>query len=256
MKVSVLIANYNNDQYIIDCINSLKKQTYQNIEIIFFDDNSKDKSLDVVKRFSEVKLLINEKEKKNHDSFNQLNSYKEAFKKCSGEIIFFLDSDDYFHEEKIANVVKEFEKKNNLKIIFDLPIIKTDRGEKIPKGQFFNKTYWPYIPPQSCISISRKYIEQVYDLIDFDLFPNIWMDFRISIFSKYILNNFYILNENLTNYRINNLSVNAKFKYLTIRWWKRRIEAHEYIKHYFKLNKIKYSRNLDFFLTKLINFFI
>ena len=59
MKVSILIANYNNDKYIIDCINSLKKQTYQNIEIIFFDDNSKDKSLDVVKRFPEVKLLKN-----------------------------------------------------------------------------------------------------------------------------------------------------------------------------------------------------
>ena len=59
MKVSILIANYNNDKYIIDCINSLKKQTYQNIKIIFFDDNSKDKSLDVVKRFPEVKLLKN-----------------------------------------------------------------------------------------------------------------------------------------------------------------------------------------------------
>ena len=59
MKASILIANYNNDQYIVECINSLKKQTYQNIEIIFFDDNSKDKSLDVVKRFPEVKLLKN-----------------------------------------------------------------------------------------------------------------------------------------------------------------------------------------------------
>ena len=57
-KVSILITNYNNDKYIIDCINSLKKQTYQNIEIIFFNDNSKDKSLDVVKRFPEEKLLI------------------------------------------------------------------------------------------------------------------------------------------------------------------------------------------------------
>ena len=65
MKVSILIANYNNDKHIIECINSLKKQTYQNIEIIFFDDNSKDKSLNVVKEFPEVKLLINEKEKKN-----------------------------------------------------------------------------------------------------------------------------------------------------------------------------------------------
>ena len=64
-----------------------------------------------------------------------INGYKEAFKKCNGEIIFFLDSDDYFHEEKIANIVKEFEKNNNLKIIFDLTIIKTDRSEKISKRQ-------------------------------------------------------------------------------------------------------------------------
>ena len=253
MKASILIANYNNDQYIIDCINSLKKQTYQNIEIIFFDDNSKDKSLDVVKRFSEVKLLINEKEKKIHGSFNQLNSYKEAFKKCSGEIILFLDSDDYFHEEKIANVVKEFEKNNNLKIIFDLPIIKTDRGEEIPKGQFLNKTYWPYIPPQSCISISRKYIEQVYDLIDFDLFPNIWMDFRIGIVSKYILDSYYILNKRLTYYRKSEKNISSKFKHMSRSWWKRRSEAHDYIKYFFLKHKIKYKKNLDYYFTKLIN---
>ena len=256
MKVSILIANYNNDKYIIDCINSLKKQTYQNIEIIFFDDNSKDKSLDVVKRFSEVKLLINEKEKKIHGSFNQLNSYKEAFKKCSGEIIFFLDSDDYFHEEKIANVVKEFEKNNNLKIIFDLPIIKTDRDEKIPKGQFLNKTYWPYIPPQSCISISRKYIEQVYDLIDFDLFPNIWMDFRIGIVSKYILDSYYILNKRLTYYRLSENNISSGFKHLSKPWWKRRSEAHDYINYFFLKHKISYKKNLDYYVTKFINLFL
>ena len=133
MKVSVLIANYNSADYISDCINSLKKQSYKDVEIIFFDDKSTDLSLEIIKKFSGVVVLSNESEKKKHSSFNQLNSYKEAFNKSTGEIIFFLDSDDYFHEEKIANVVKEFEKNNNLKILFDLPIIKTDRGEKIPK---------------------------------------------------------------------------------------------------------------------------
>ena len=256
MKASILIANYNNDKYIIDCINSLKKQTYQNIEIIFFDDNSKDKSLDVVKKFSEVKLLINEKEKKTHGSFNQLNAYKEAFKKSSGDIFFFLDSDDYFHEDKIESVVKEFEKNNNLKIIFDLPIIKTDGNEKIPKGQFLNKTYWPYIPPQSCISISRKYIEQVYDLIDFDLFPNIWMDFRIGIVSKYILDSYYILNKRLTYYRQSEKNISSKFKHMSKTWWKRRLEAHDYIKYFLLKHKIKHKKNLDYYFTKLINHFL
>ena len=129
MKVSVLIANYNNANYISDCINSLKNQSYKDIEIVFFDDRSTDLSLEIIKKFPEVIILSNSNEKQEHSSFNQLNSYKEAFKKSTGEIIFFLDSDDYFHQEKITNVVKEFEKNNNLKIVFDLPIIKTERGE-------------------------------------------------------------------------------------------------------------------------------
>ena len=41
MKVSVVIANYNNSKFIKECIESLNNQTYKNIEIIFFDDNSR-----------------------------------------------------------------------------------------------------------------------------------------------------------------------------------------------------------------------
>ena len=36
IKVSVLIANYNNEKYLNECIDSIKKQTYQNIEIVIF----------------------------------------------------------------------------------------------------------------------------------------------------------------------------------------------------------------------------
>ena len=56
-KVSILIANYNNEIFISECINSLRKQTYKNIEIIFFDDFSKDDSIDRVKDFKEVKII-------------------------------------------------------------------------------------------------------------------------------------------------------------------------------------------------------
>jgi glycosyltransferase involved in cell wall biosynthesis len=43
IKVSVLISNYNNQKYLIKCINSIKKQTYKNIEIIIHDDYSSNK---------------------------------------------------------------------------------------------------------------------------------------------------------------------------------------------------------------------
>ena len=39
---SVIIANYNNNKYINECINSIKIQKYKNIEIIFVDDQSND----------------------------------------------------------------------------------------------------------------------------------------------------------------------------------------------------------------------
>ena len=64
MKASILIANYNNQIYIDECINSLLNQTYKNIEIIFFDDLSTDNSINEVKKFSKVKLILN-KENKN-----------------------------------------------------------------------------------------------------------------------------------------------------------------------------------------------
>ena len=94
---SILIANYNSSQYIKQCIESLNSQTYKNLEIIFFDDNSSDNSLDVIKQFTNVKIIENKIQTK-FGSLNQLNAFKEAIKISKGELIFLLDSDDYFYE--------------------------------------------------------------------------------------------------------------------------------------------------------------
>ena len=55
MKATILIANYNNQKYLKDCINSLLKQSYKNKEIIFFDDKSNDNSIKEVKKLVESK---------------------------------------------------------------------------------------------------------------------------------------------------------------------------------------------------------
>ena len=143
-KVSILIANYNNAKFINECINSLRKQTYKNLEIIFFDDFSKDNSIDMVNKFAEVKVIRNTK-KTDIGSFNQINAYQEAFKISKGEIIFFLDSDDYFHENKIEEIVKYFECNKNAKIVFNYPLIKTnEKITTVKKKKIFNKM-WQFI---------------------------------------------------------------------------------------------------------------
>ena len=84
--VSVLIANYNNSSYIQQCINSLNSQTYKNLEIIFFDDNSSDNSLEIIKKFSNVKIIENKIQTK-FASLNQLIGFKKAAALSKGELI-------------------------------------------------------------------------------------------------------------------------------------------------------------------------
>tara|TARA_B100001093_G_scaffold73359_1_gene64070 strand:- start:272 stop:1060 length:789 start_codon:yes stop_codon:yes gene_type:complete len=252
-KVSILIANYNNAKFINECLESLIKQTYKNIEIILFDDFSKDNSIDEIEKFKNVTLLKNIK-KTDIGSFNQMNAYEKAFEISSGEIILFLDSDDYFHNMKIENVVNFFNNNKDAKIVFDLPIIKDGKSfvVKKKKKKIFNN-FWPYIHPQSCISIKKENLEEIFKKISIKLFPDIWMDFRICLYSKYILNEFHILNKNLTYYRKSTQNISSKFIYLNRSWWKRRMQAHEYVKYFFKKENISYTKNLDYFITKFYN---
>ena len=257
MKASILIANYNSEDYLEECLNSIFNQTYENIEIIVFDDASTDNSVDRLKKFKNIELIINNKEKKKFGCFNQINSYKEAFRKSSGDIIFFLDSDDYFKKNKVKEILKIYKLNKNLNAIFDLPILKYDgKNVYINNKTKLIKNFWPYIPPQSCISIRRKYLNKIFNNIKYKKFPDIWMDFRIAIYLIYIAKNYFILEDNLTYYRQSTLMVSSKFKFLSFSWWKRRMQAHNYIQFFFSKSRINYKKNLDFYLTYIINRFL
>tara|TARA_A100001388_G_C28745906_1_gene489458 strand:- start:865 stop:1251 length:387 start_codon:yes stop_codon:yes gene_type:complete len=122
MKASVVIANYNNAKFIQDCINSLNSQTYKDIEIIFFDDNSSDNSIDIIEKFKNIKIIKN-KIQTEFGSLNQMNAFKKSIELSTGDIIFFLDSDDYFHKNKIEIIINTFIQNREQWIIYDYPII-------------------------------------------------------------------------------------------------------------------------------------
>ena len=251
-----MIANYNNQYFLEECIKSIKSQTYKNIEVIFHDDFSSDESLIKASKFKNLKIIKNKKRGK-FGSFNQMNAYQRAFNKSTGEIIFFLDSDDFFKKNKVKDTVNEFLKNNKISAIFDLPIIKYEKKLKFAKNKKkLLDNYWPYIPPQSCISIRRKHFKKMMNKVNFNLFPDIWMDFRIALYLKYISKNFFILNNNLTFYRQSPKMVSSNFKFLSTSWLKRRMQAHNYVKYFYLKNKINYRKNLDYFITAFVNLFI
>ena len=53
-KASILIANYNNEKYLEECLNSILNQTYKNIEIIVIDDDSSDNSSKIINKFNVI----------------------------------------------------------------------------------------------------------------------------------------------------------------------------------------------------------
>ena len=255
MKASVVIANYNNSKYIDECIESLKNQTYKNIEIIFFDDNSHDNSIEVIKKFQNIKIIENKIQTK-FGSFNQMNAFRKSIQSSTGDVIFLLDSDDFFREDKIEKVVDFFSRNKSENIVFDFPIIKKDNKE-IPQNKkikFFN-TYWGYIHPTSCISIKRTYSDKLFDKVIDNKFSDIWLDLRILLLCKY-LDKYNVINDNLTFYRQFEGNESSKFKKFSKSWWQRRNLAHDYFLNFKKMNNLKISKNLDFYISKLINKFI
>ena len=252
MKASVVIANYNNAKFINDCINSLKSQTYNDIEIIFFDDNSKDNSIEIIEKFEDVKIIKNNFQT-NFGSINQINAFQKAIEVSTGDIIFFLDSDDYFHHNKIEKIIDLFSSDKNKMIIYDFPIIlKGNSKIKQKKTNKIFKTYWEYIHPTSCISVRKNFINKIFDITLNEKFTNIWLDLRILLFSKY-LHTYNTINENLTFYRQTEDNVSSRFKKFSKNWWKRRNEAHDYFFDFVKKNNLKVEKNLDFHITKFIN---
>ena len=252
MKASVVIANYNNAKFINDCINSLNSQTYKNIEIIFFDDNSKDNSIQIAEKFQNIKIIKN-KVQTSFGSLNQMNAFKKAIEISTGDIIFFLDSDDYFLNNKIEKIINSFRNDEKKMIIFDYPfIINNETKTKQKKNNKIFNSYWGYIHPTSCISVRKIFINKVFENTFLNDFTNIWFDLRILLFSKY-LHKYNVVNEYLTCYRQTDDNISSKFKKFSKSWWNRRSEAHDYFFYFINKNNLKIKKNLDFFVTKLMN---
>ena len=71
------------------------------------------------------------------------------------------------------------------------------------------------------------------------------MDFRIHLYSKYLNNNFALLNENLTYYRRHENSITIKFTKISKDWWIRRAEAHDYLRFFAEKNGIEFPLLCD-----------
>ena len=95
MKVSVIVPVYNVEDYLEECIQSIRNQTLKDIEIICVDDGSTDRSYDILTKLQKKDDRIVVLKQKNKFAGVARNKGIEI---ARGEYLVFLDSDDFFEE--------------------------------------------------------------------------------------------------------------------------------------------------------------
>ena len=95
--ISIIIPTYNRCKDLSNAITSVLNQTYKNWEIIIIDNYSTDETFKIVKQFNDNRIF-----------YFKLNNYGNiaisrnyGINKSNGEIIAFLDSDDYWYKNKL-----------------------------------------------------------------------------------------------------------------------------------------------------------
>lgn len=102
-KVSIITVCFNSSRFIQKNINSVNKQSYENIEHVFVDGQSGDNTVEIIQEnsFRDSKL-ISEKDRGIYDAMNK------GVKISNGEIICFLNSDDIYSYDYVITEVVEF----------------------------------------------------------------------------------------------------------------------------------------------------
>ena len=258
--VSILVASYNKEKYVKRCIKSCKSQTYNNIEVIFYDDGSKDNSYEIAKKIKGIKVFKN-RNRKNLGKFNtyyQINNYNKAFLKSKGKYILLLDSDDFFKKNKVKEIVNYFSKNKNCNIVFDLPIYYYSKNKQIYLKNIIKnknkKDIWPSFPiAGSCISFHRKFYKKYSNIINAKKFSMLTLDFRLAAISNSILNDFRLLDKNLTFYFQDKKGESySNFMKYRKNWWLRRKQAHDFMRKINKKSKISLRTKSDYLVTNLL----
>ena len=91
-QISVIVSVYNTEQYLAQCIQSILKQTYQNLELILVDDGATDRSLAICTHYQELDSRVRVFHQSNQGVSKARNYGMDV---AAGNFITFVDSDDY-----------------------------------------------------------------------------------------------------------------------------------------------------------------
>jgi glycosyltransferase involved in cell wall biosynthesis len=210
-KVSIGIPSYNHEEYISETIESILNQAFQDFEIIITDDGSSDKTLQIIKTFSDPRIKL--------FSFEENQGACKALNNCiinsKGEYFAYVSSDDVWEHDKLEKQVKYLDENPLTPVVFTKAKIIDENGKEFmekdhPYFSIFDqknrsRSKWlnRFFYKGNCICHPSIMIRKgFYDEIGFynERMANIPdLDMWVRLCLKY---NFHILDEKLTKFRV------------------------------------------------------
>lgn len=170
MKFSLITVTYNSSSTLRDTIVSVLNQTYNNIEYIIIDGDSKDNTTDIIKEYEPMfngkMRWISEKDKGLYDAMNK------GFRMATGDIIGIINSDDLIAEPTaIEKVVKSFESNSDADAVYaDLYYVAQNDTSKIVRHWISGKQRsfkYGWHPAHPTFYV-KKNIYEKYGMFDLD----------------------------------------------------------------------------------------
>ena len=143
MKVSIITVTYNSGKYLQDCIESVIKQSYKDIEHIIVDGKSNDNTLDIIRKYeAHISKWISETDKGMYDAINK------GIVMATGDVVGILNSDDMLDgDDVISSIVDAFEEQKTDAVYGDLEYVDPkDTGKilRIWKGRPYKRYRFRY----------------------------------------------------------------------------------------------------------------
>ena len=141
MKVSLVMATYNGESFLVEQLDSIKNQTRKIDEVIICDDGSSDSTQELVRRYIANNNLQNWNFEINKKNEGYSANFSNMLKMTSGDVIFLADQDDVWYLDKIEKMCEAMERqKDALLIASNLePLYMSDEAPKLSYEEFYGE---------------------------------------------------------------------------------------------------------------------
>jgi len=178
-KISIITVTKNSENFLEECILSLEKQSYKNYEHIIIDGCSTDNTINIIKKYkNKLAYWVSEKDEGLYDAMNK------GIKRCSGDIIGILNSDDFYYPEALKIVNEYFNSNKELDFLFgSVEKYKLLHGYNPKKikwsfGFYTSHSVGFFIKKKSQLKVGLYNLKYKYSS-DYDLFYRMIVNFKL-----------------------------------------------------------------------------